>query len=85
MLGINRELDVVADANLGVAGHRPAVRIGQRNLALAGPFKLRQQRAEPIALAADRLDLFGEVVHARTAARAAFRDIALVQPAQIIG
>src|SRR5260370_14234203 len=39
-----------------------------------GPFELRQQRAEPITLAADRLNLLREVVHARTDARSAFRD-----------
>jgi hypothetical protein len=50
-----------------MADHRPAVRIGQRDLALAGPFELRQQRAEPIALATDLFDLFGEVVTAKPA------------------
>jgi hypothetical protein len=74
------DLRVVADANLRMGGHRPAVGIGQRYLALAGPVKRRQQRPVPVACFADRRDLVSKVFRASAAARSAFLDIALVEP-----
>jgi Pyridine nucleotide-disulphide oxidoreductase len=43
ILGVDRDLHVVANADLRMAGHRPAVGIGQRYLAFAGPLQVRQQ------------------------------------------
>ena len=80
VLRVDRDLDVVADANLRMGGHRPAVGISQRYLVLAGSFKIRQHRPVPAAFLAERLDLLGQVSRARAAARSAFLDIALVQP-----
>ena len=39
VLRVDRDLDVVADANLRMGGHRPAVGISQRYLVLAGSFR----------------------------------------------
>src|SRR3984893_2758388 len=68
-----------------MGGHRPAVGIGQRYLVLAGSFEIRQHHPVTVAFLAERLDLLGQVFHARAAARSAFLDIALVQPPQIVG
>src|ERR1700732_92106 len=43
ILGVDRELRVVTDRDSGMTGHRPAIAIGQRYLALASSFELRQQ------------------------------------------
>ena len=61
-------------------GHGAAVGIGQRDLVLAGSVELRQHRLVAAALFAERLDLLGQVLRARAAARPAFLDIALVEP-----
>ncbi len=45
VLGVDGDLDVVADSNFRMRGHRPAVGIGQRNLGLAGSLDFREQRA----------------------------------------
>jgi hypothetical protein len=58
-----------------MGGHRPAVGIGQRYLALAGPLELRQKRPVAAAFLAERLDLLGQVFRARAAARSVFLDI----------
>ena len=44
VLGVDRDLNVVADAGLGMRGHGAAVGIGQRDLSLVGPLELRQHR-----------------------------------------
>jgi hypothetical protein len=80
----DRDLDVVADANLRIGCHRPTVGIGQRYLVLAGPLEFRQHRPVSVALVTDRRDLLGQVFCARAAARSAFLDVALVQPPQIV-
>ena len=41
-LCVDSDLNIVADANLRVGGHRPAVWIGQRYLGLASSFELRR-------------------------------------------
>ena len=77
VLRVDGDLDIVADGDLGMGGHRPAVEIGQRYLALATPLQFRQQRPVSPALLAQRLDLFLEVFDA-LAVCCGFRDIALV-------
>ena len=42
VLCADSDLNIVADANLRMGGHRPAVRIGQRYLGLASSFELRR-------------------------------------------
>ena len=80
VLRVDRDLDVVADGDLRMGGHRPAVGIGQRYLALAASLQFRQHRLVAAALLAQRRDLLGEVVRPRAAARPSFLDIALVEP-----
>jgi hypothetical protein len=54
VLRVDGDLDIVADGDLGMGGHRPAVGIGQRYLALAAPLQFRQQRPVSPALLAQR-------------------------------
>ncbi len=42
VLRVDHYLRVVADAGLRMGGHRPAVRIGQGYLVLAGPLELHR-------------------------------------------
>jgi hypothetical protein len=49
-LRVDRHLNVVADADLSVGGHGAAVRIGQRDLVLAGSVELGQHRLVTAAL-----------------------------------
>ena len=49
VLRVDGDLDIVADGDLGMGGHCPAVGIGQRYLTLAAPLQFRQQR--PVATA----------------------------------
>jgi hypothetical protein len=60
VLHINRKLGVVADADLGHARHGTGIRIGQRDLVLAGLVQFIKQRLVAIPLAFDRCDLFRE-------------------------
>jgi Transposase domain (DUF772) len=83
VLRVGRCLNVVADADLRMRRHGPAVGIGQRYSALPRAFEFRQHRVVSTALLAKRLDLFCEIVHAR-AARSSFRDIAFVKPLEVI-
>jgi hypothetical protein len=46
---VDRDLDIVADADLRMGGHRPAVGIGQRNLALSGAAQQPDQLDVAIA------------------------------------
>jgi hypothetical protein len=48
-------------------GHRPAGGIGQRYLALAGSFEIRQHHPVAVALLAERRDLLGEIFRTRAA------------------
>ena len=84
VLGVDRHLHVVADADLRMRGHCAAVGIGQRYLVLAGSFELGQHRVVAAALLAQRRDLLGQVLRARAAARRAILDIALVEPLEIV-
>ena len=62
VLRVDRDLHVVADGDPRMRRHRAAVGIGQRDLVLAGPVKLRQHRLVTAALLAQGLDLLGEIV-----------------------
>ncbi|MFZ3327261.1 MAG: hypothetical protein WA231_15840, partial [Methylocella sp.] len=84
VLRVDGDLRVLADANLRMGGHRPAVRISERYLALAAPLQFRQKRPVAAAFLAERRDLLGKVFRARAAARSAFLDIALLEPPQIV-
>ena len=57
VLGIHRNLHIVADSNVRVCRHGPAVRVGQRDLVLAGALKLRQHFLASCAALSDRGDL----------------------------
>ena len=50
VLRVDRDLRVVAHADLRMRGHGAAVGIGQRDLVLAGPVKLGQHRRVTAAL-----------------------------------
>ena len=80
---VNRDLNIVADANLRMRRHGAAIGVGQRYLALAALLQFRQQLAVTAALLAQRLDLFSEILDARTV-RSGFRDIAFVKALQIL-
>ena len=84
VLGVDGDLDVVADADLGMRGHGAAVGIGQRDLVLAGSLELCQHRVVAAALLAQRRDLLGEILGARAAACRAILDIALVEPLEVV-
>ena len=49
---VNSDLTIVADANLRVGGHRPAVWIGQRYLGLTSSFEFRRHHFVVAALLA---------------------------------
>ena len=83
VLRVDGDLDVVANADLGMRGHGAAVGIGQRDLSLVGPLKLRQHRLISAALLAERCDLLGEILGARpTICRPVF-DVAMVEPFEV--
>jgi hypothetical protein len=84
VLGVDGDLDVVADSDLGVRRHGAAVGIGQRYLVFARALELPQHGVVSTAFLAQGLDLFGEIFHPR-AARRLFRRVALVKPLEIIG
>ena len=83
VLGIDRNLHIVAHGNTRVRRHRPAVGIGQRDLVLSGPVQFRQHGLAARAPLADRGDLLGQVLDPR-AACFALAGIALVEPLQIV-
>jgi hypothetical protein len=90
VLHINRELDVVADADLRHTCHGTGIRIGQRDLVLAGAIQLVQQRLVAIPLALDRRDLFREFAIAATGAATIVTGflllrIALIEPLDVVG
>jgi hypothetical protein len=62
VLRVDGDLDIVADGDLGMSGHRAAVGIGQRYLTLAALLQFRQQHPVSPALLAQRRDLFREVL-----------------------
>ena len=65
VLGIDRDLHVVAHGNTRVRRHRPAVGVGERDLVLAGALQLRQHVLVALAPLADRGDLLGQVLDPR--------------------
>src|ERR1700729_2299555 len=83
VLRVDRHLNVIPDGDLGVGGHGAAVRIGPRDLVLAGSLELSQHRLVAAALLAQRRDLLGQVLGARPGARPV-RDIALVEPLEVV-
>ena len=84
VFGVDSDLNVVADGDLGMGGHRPAVRIGQRHLSFATVLQLLKHRRIASALVAQRCDLLSQIIRPRAAARSAFLDIALVEPLEIV-
>ena len=84
MLGVDRDLNVVADSDARVRRHGAAVGIGQGYLVFARAFELLQHGVVLAALLAQPLDLLGEIFHPR-AARRLFRGVALVEPLEVIG
>ena len=82
VLRIDRDLNIVADANLRERRHGAAVGIGQRYLVLAAAFEIVQQRVVATALCAQRLDFFREVFRARTTGLR-FRGVVFVKALEI--
>ena len=69
VLGVDRDLGVVAHCYLRMRRHGAAVGIGQRDLVRAGPVKLGQHRLVAAALLAQGLDFLGEIFRACPAGR----------------
>src|SRR5471030_3349072 len=78
VLGVDGDLDVVADSDLGVRRHGAAVGIGQRYLVFARALELPQHGVVSTAFLAQGLDFLSEILHPR-AARRLFRRVALVK------
>jgi hypothetical protein len=72
VLCVDSDLNIVADADLRVGGHRPAVWIGLRYLGLASSFELRRHHFVVAAFLAELRDRLGEIFRARAAACSAF-------------
>src|ERR1700735_5252346 len=83
VLGVDRDLNVVADGDTRVRRHGPAVGIGQRYLVFARVVELVQHGVVPAALLAQGLDLLGEIFHPR-AVCSRLGDVALVEPREVI-
>jgi hypothetical protein len=83
VLGIDRDLNVIAHANTGVRRHRPAVGVGEGDLLLSGLIQMHQHLLASRAPLADRGDLLGQVLDPR-ATCLALGGIALVQTLEVI-
>jgi len=83
VLGIDRDLNVVAHGNMGVHRHGPAVRVGQRDLVFSGLIQLRQHLRAARQPRTDGGNLLGQVLDPRAACRA-LADIALIEAPQVI-
>ena len=83
VLGVDGDLNVVADADLRIGRHGAAVGIGERHLAFAALFQRGKMRRIFAALLFQRLDFLRQILDPRTAGRALL-GVARVQPAQII-
>jgi hypothetical protein len=59
VLRVDGDLHIVADRNMRMRRHRTAVRVGERDLALAGSIQFRQHVLVPLAPLPDRGDLRG--------------------------
>jgi hypothetical protein len=62
VLGVNSDLNIVADADLRIGGHGATVGIGQGYLVLAALFERRQVHGVFTALLFQRFDLVREVL-----------------------
>ena len=83
VLGVDGDLNVVADADLRIGRHGAAVGIGQRHLAFAALLQRGKMRRIFAALLVQRLDLFRQILDARTGSRALL-GVAGVEPLEII-
>jgi hypothetical protein len=83
VLGINRDLNVIAHGNTGARRHRPAVGVGEGDLLLCGLIQMRQHLLASRAAVADRGDFLSQILDPR-ATRCDLAGIALVQTLQVI-
>jgi len=83
VLGIDRDLHVVAHRNTRVRRHRAAVGIGQRDLVLAGAVQLCQHVLAACAPLTDGGDLLGQVCNPR-AACCVLGGVAVVETLQVV-
>ena len=83
MLGVDGNLDVIANGDAGVGRHGAAVGVGEGYLVFARALEVLQHRVVSAALLAQSLDLLGEIFHPRVARRL-LRHVALVEPREII-
>ena len=65
VLGVHRYLDVVADRNVPVRGHGPAVGVSERDLILTSAVEFRQHFLASRAAVTDRGDFLGQVLDPR--------------------
>jgi hypothetical protein len=80
VLGVDRELDIVAHADLGHARHGASIRIGQRDLVFASPVELVEKHFVPLTPPPDCGDLLGQpVVTTDVSAVCRFVSIAFVE------
>ena len=83
VLGVHRDLDVVADTDPGRGVHRPAVRIRQRELVLATRSQRVAMFLKPLTPPLDRSDLLPDVLHFAAAGAALVLPVGLVEPVEI--
>src|SRR3954471_11699381 len=84
VLGINRDLDVVAHGDTGMCRHGAAVGVSQRNLVLASSVQFGQKHRVSLTPLTKGRDLLGEM-GGPGPANPALLGIALVQAAEIVG
>src|SRR3954447_11663364 len=83
VLGVNGDLRVVADRDTRVGGHRSAVGVGHRDLALPGAVELGQHLLAAVTPTPDRGDLLRQVLDPG-AGGAGFSRVSMVEPLQVV-
>ena len=83
VFGVHGDLDVVADTDPGRGVHRPAVRIRQRELALATRSQCVSMFLKPLTPPLDRSDLLLDMLHLAAAGAALVLPVGLVEPVEI--
>ena len=84
VLGVGRHLRIVADTHLRIGGHRPAIRVSERDLALTRALQLLKQLHLPSPALLKGCEFIGQVL-GPPAARRVLLGIGPVQSGQVVG